>query len=417
MAAVAGHEVVLERGEGSWVIDVDGKRYLDATAGLWYCNVGHGRNELARVAEKQTRQLAAYQTFDVFANVPALELAERICELSPLEPDSAAFFVSGGSDAIDSAAKIARRYWIVAGEPQRRIIVSRDGGYHGMNAYGTSLAGIEANASGWGPLINEVIRIPYDSLEALDQVLTAQGSEVAAFIGEPVQGGGGVRPPPEGYWEGVNDLCQHYEVLLIADEVVTGFGRLGHWFGSERYCIKPDMITVAKGITSGYMPLGAVVVNKRVKDLLWSEAAGPFRHGYTYSGHPTACAVALENLAIIERENLVDRVRELEPILRDKLSPLADHPSVSEVRTAGLLAGIALSEQARSQRAGLVDEIVAGARERGVLVRSLIGKTIQISPPFVINSDEIEMMAEVIDATIRSAVSRAGAGGKTVEAA
>lgn len=417
MAAVQGREVVIDRGEGAWVSDTSGKRYLDASAGLWYCNVGHGRNELAQVAERQMRQLAAYQIFDVMANTPALELAERICELAPLGPESVCFFTVGGSDAVDSAAKIARRYWITAGEPQRKVIISRDGGYHGMNAYGTSLAGIEANASGWGPLVNEVVQIPYDSLDALDQVLSTQGSEVAAFIGEPVQGAGGVRPPDDGYWQGVNDLCQQYDVLMIVDEVVTGFGRVGRWFGCDRYGIEPDMITVAKGITSGYMPLGAVIANKRIKDLLWSEAAGVFRHGYTYSGHPTACAVALENLNIIERENLIERVTELELVLRDHLSPLAKHPAVSEVRTAGLLAGVELSEQARSAHPNLVDEIVSAARERGVMVRNLIGRTLQISPPFVINSDEIEMLAEVIDASIRAVVGGADLAGKPVEAA
>jgi adenosylmethionine-8-amino-7-oxononanoate aminotransferase len=416
MAAVEGREVVIDSGEGAWVTDTSGKRYLDGSAGLWYCNVGHGRGELATVAERQMRRLAAYQTFDVMANTPALELAERIGELAPLGPESAAFFTVGGSDAIDSAAKIARRYWITAGEPQRKVIISRDGGYHGMNAYGTSLAGIEANASGWGPLVNEVVQIPHDSLDALDQVLSTQGSEVAAFIGEPVQGAGGVRPPADGYWQGVNDLCRQYDVLLIVDEVVTGFGRVGQWFGCDRYGIEPDMITVAKGITSGYMPLGAVIANKRVKDLLWSEAAGVFRHGYTYSGHPTACAVALENLNIIERENLIERVAELEPVLREQLSPLAEHPAVAEVRTAGLLTGVELSEQARTTHPALVDEITQQARQRGVLIRNLIGKTLQISPPFVINSDEIKMLAEVIDASIRAVVGGGDLAGTPVEA-
>jgi adenosylmethionine-8-amino-7-oxononanoate aminotransferase len=226
-----------------------------------------------------------------------------------------------------------------------------------------------------------------------------------------------VRAPADGYWAGVNDLCRQYDVLLIVDEVVTGFGRVGQWFGCDRYGIEADMITVAKGITSGYMPLGAVLANKRIKDLLWSEAAGAFRHGYTYSGHPTACAVALENLNIIERENLIERVTELELVLRDHLSPLAKHPAVSEVRTAGLLAGVELSEQARSAHPNLVDEIVSAARERGVMVRNLIGRTLQISPPFVINSDEIEMLAEVIDASIRAVVGGADLAGKPVEAA
>ncbi len=402
MASVEGHELVLERGDGAWVFDTAGKRYLDATAGLWYCNVGHGRGELAQAAADQMKCLAAYQTFDDFANLPALELADRVCELSPLGDESVVFFVNGGSDAIETAAKIGRRYWILVGEPQRRVIIARDGGYHGMNAYGTSLAGIEANASGWGPLVTEIMHVPHDNLEALEETLERHGQEVAAFVGEPVQGAAGVRPPSDGYWEGVNDLCHQHGVLLIADEVVTAFGRVGSWFGSERYGLEPDMITVAKGITSGYMPLGAVIASARVRDVLWSEPAGDFRHGYTYSGHPTACAVALENLAIIERENLIDRVNLLEGVLRENLSLLEDNPAVGEVRIAGLLAGIELSQDARALHPGIASEIVVRARENGVLVRALVGKTIQVSPPFVISAERIQQIADVVDSCIRA---------------
>jgi adenosylmethionine-8-amino-7-oxononanoate aminotransferase len=400
MADMAGRELVLERGEGAWVEDSEGRRYLDATAGLWYCNVGHGRTELADTAAEQMRRLAAYQTFDVFANRPALELADRICELAPLGDRSVAFFVNGGSDAVDTAAKLARRFWVLAGEPQRQIILARDGAYHGMNAYGTSLAGIEANISGWGPLVAGVQHVAHDSLEAIERFLVEHGTEVAAFIGEPVQGAAGVRPPAPGYWQGVGDLCREHGILLIADEVITGFGRVGEWFGSQRYGIEPDLMIVAKGITSGYVPLGAVIVADRLRDVFWSEDAGALRHGYTYSGHPTACAVGLENLAIIEREDLVGRVGRLEADLEQALTGLSAHPLVQEVRTAGLLAGIELDETARAENPRVVDEVVVDARSRGVLTRALVGRTLQVSPPFVITPDELRHLAEVLTASL-----------------
>jgi putrescine---pyruvate transaminase len=400
MASMNGREIVLERGEGVWVQDSEGRRYLDATAGLWYCNVGHGRTELAEVAADQMRRLAAYHTFDVLANRPALELADRICELAPLGDRSVAFFVSGGSDAVDTAAKIARRFWVLSGEPQRKVILARDGAYHGMNAYGTSMAGIEANASGWGPLVADVLHVPHDSLEAIERVLIQRGSEVAAFIGEPVQGAGGVRPPAPGYWEGVNDLCQEHGILLIADEVITGFGRVGEWFGCQRYGIEPDMMLVAKGITSGYVPLGAVIASGRIRDVFWREQAGVLRHGYTYSGHPTACAVALKTIAMIERENLIEQVRRLEVVLGEVVGALSVHPLVKEVRIAGLLAGIELTETARASDPRVVDKVVSEARSRGVLTRNLVGRSLQVSPPFVITPDELHELGAVLAASL-----------------
>jgi adenosylmethionine-8-amino-7-oxononanoate aminotransferase len=396
MSKVPGRQFVIERGEGVWVFDREGKRYLDGSSGLWYCNVGHGRTRLAEVAAEQLGRLASYQIFDVFANGPALELADRVCELAPLGPGGAAFFTNGGSDAIDTAGKVARRYWSVQGHPERRIVIAREGAYHGVNAYGTSLSGIEANAAGWGPLVAEVVHLPRHDLGALEAALEAHAGRVAAFIGEPVQGAAGVHPPREGYWEGVQDLCGAHDVLVIADEVVTGFGRVGSWFGSERYGISPDLIVGAKGLSSGYLPIGVVVASDRVRDVLWSERAGAFRHGYTYSGHPTACAVALENLAIIEEEGLIDRVRRLEPVLEAEVGALAAHPLVDEVRTAGLLTGVQLSEDARRADPALVDRVVTAARERGVLVRNLLGQTLQVSPPFVIEDEELALLADTL---------------------
>ncbi|HEV3034359.1 MAG TPA: aspartate aminotransferase family protein [Solirubrobacteraceae bacterium] len=396
MSSVPDREVVMERGEGVWVYDQSGKRYLDASAGLWYCNVGHGRKALAEAAAQQMGLLAGYQIFDVIANRPALDLAERVRALAPLGDHSGVFFTSGGSDSVDTAAKIARRYWVARGEPQRQIIICREGAYHGVNAFGTSLSGIKPNAAGWGSLVTQVLRVGRDDLAGLERALEEHEGSVAAFIGEPVQAAAGVFAPSPGYWDGVKDLCRRRDVLLIADEVVTGFGRLGRWFGSERYDIQPDMIVCAKGLSSGYMPVGAVIVADGVREALWSAQAGAFRHGYTYSGHPAGCAVALANIDIIENEGLVERTAQMESVLRAELGALAPHPLVQEVRVAGLLCGVELSAEARQNDPTLVERVVVDARSRGVLVRNLLGATLQISPPLVIEPQELRLLADTL---------------------
>ena len=405
MASVPGRELVLVRGEGAWLEDADGARYLDATASLWYCNVGYGRAELADVAAAQMRELPAYSTFGHYANRPALDLADRLAEIAPV-PDAAVFLTTGGSDAVETAGKMARRYWQLRGEPQRTVLVARSEAYHGMNAYGTSLAGIATNAAGWGTLIPDVLHVPHDDAAALERVLAEQGERIAGFIGEPVIGAGGVIPPPDGYWERVQAACAAHDALLIADEVITGYGRTGPWFACERYGIRPDLVTTAKGLTSGYLPAGAVLVGPRVRDALWSDEAGVFRHGYTYSGHAAACAVALANLDIIEREGLRDRVRALEPVLARTLAELEREPLVEVTRTAGLLGAVQLSADARAEQPGLADRIVAELQDDGVLVRALVGHSLQISPPFVISEDEIALLGE----RIAGALQRIGVG-------
>jgi adenosylmethionine-8-amino-7-oxononanoate aminotransferase len=405
MAKVPGNELVLVRGDGAWLEDDAGMRYLDATASLWYCNVGHGRTELAEVAAAQMRELPAYSTFGHYANRPALELAERLTDIAPIE-DAVAFLTTGGSDAVETAGKMTRRYWQLRGEPQRTVLVARSEAYHGMNAYGTSLAGIAPNAAGWGTLIPDVVHIPHDDPAALDRVLADQGDRIAAFIGEPVIGAGGVIPPADGYWERIQDACARAGILLIADEVITGYGRTGPWFGSERYGIRPDLVTSAKGLTSGYLPLGAVLAGPRVRDALWAEDAGMFRHGYTYSGHAAACAVAIANLDIIEREGLRDRVRALEPVLARVLGELEREPLVEATRTAGLLGAVQIDADARAAQPGLVDGIVGELQADGVLLRGLVGHSLQISPPFVISEDELELLGE----KIAGALARVGVG-------
>jgi adenosylmethionine-8-amino-7-oxononanoate aminotransferase len=395
MGAVDGAELVITRGEGARVWDAVGREYLDATAGLWFANVGHGRAELAEAAAAQMRRLAAHHTFGDFANEPARELAERVAAIAPLD-DAAVFFGSGGSDAVDTAGKIARRYWSLLSRPERQVIVSRRFAYHGVNAYGTSLGGIAANREGFGALVEDVLVVADDDPAELEAALDELGPRAAAFIGEPVIGAGGVIPPPEGYWPEVERILRERDVLFIADEVICGFGRLGTWFGVERYGVVPDLITCAKGITSGYVPLGAVIASGKVREPFWAEGAPPFRHGYTYSGHAAACAVALANLELIEREGLRDRVREAEPVLAEALAAVAGRPGVGEVRHAGLLGAIELDARLLAERPAAADEVMAAARRNGVLTRVLRGVAFQFSPAFVATDDELRTMVGVV---------------------
>jgi putrescine---pyruvate transaminase len=406
MASLAGRAVTIVRGDGATVFDTAGRSYLDATASLWYANVGHGRAELAEAAAAQMRELAAYQTFEPFSNLPAEALARRIANLAPVPGAKVFFTPGGGSDAIDTAAKLARAYWRAAGRPGKHVVVSRSHAYHGMNAYGTTLGGIPANSEPFGPLVSMVEHVPWDDADALDKLIEQLGADrVAAFFCEPVIGAGGVYPPPDGYLEQVREICRRRDVLFVADEVITGFGRLGAWFGSTRFALEPDMITAAKGLTSGYAPLGAVIIGARVAEPFWREgSAEVFRHGYTYSAHPTACAVGLANLDIIDREQLTARVAELEPVLASTLAPLADHKLVGEVRSGtGLLAGVEIAEEARADDPGLPARLVTDIRERGVVTRLLRGVALQVSPPFVITPAELEQVAETFAAAFDAA--------------
>ena len=409
MAVVKDAEVVIARGEGALVWDERGREYVDALAGLWYCSIGHGRSELADAGARQLKRLAGYNIFDRLANRPALDLAERVGALAPFS-DAAVFFTSGGSEAVDTAAKLARRYWHAVGRPQKQVIIHREHAYHGMNAYGTSLAGIPINREGFGTMIEAVASVPFDDASALERLLRERSATVAALIGEPVIGAGGILHPPPGYWPAVQRLCAQHEVLLIADEVITGFGRLGTWFGAERLGIDADLITCAKGISSGYQPLGAVIASPRVQEPFFSTpGSAVFRHGYTYSGHPVACAVALANIAIIERERLLEGVLELEGVLARAVAPLAGHELVSEVRAGlGLLAAVELEPAVREADPTLLERTVAACRERGVLTRGLAGRALQISPSFVIGADQIATIAKVIDDALTAVAATLG---------
>jgi adenosylmethionine-8-amino-7-oxononanoate aminotransferase len=392
MGAIRERAITIVRGSGSTVWDDEGKAYLDATASLWYCNIGHGRAELAEAADAQMRTLEAFQTYERYTSPPAEALADRVSALAPME-GAKVFFSSGGGDSIDTAAKLSRAYWTAVGKPDKRLIISRQFAYHGSNAYGTALGGMVALVEPYGRLVPEVAQVPWNDADALAATIDDIGPEnVAAFFAEPVVGAGGVMLPPDGYFDAVQRVCRERDVLLVADEVITGFGRLGRWFGSERLGIAPDLMTCAKGISSGYIPLGAVIVSARVAEPFWQPGTvHAFRHGYTYSGHTTACAVALANLDVIEREGLVDRVAQLEPVLDATLRPLESHALVAEVRAGlGLLGAVELTDGAKL--AAVVDE----ARVRGVLVRGLRGVALQISPPFVVTEDELSTLGRVL---------------------
>ena len=406
MAGLAGRSVTIVRGEGCHVFDDEGRDYLDALASLWYCNVGHGRAELADAAAGQMRQLAAYQVFEHYSNPPAEELASRVAALAPVPGAKVFFTPGGGSDAVDTAAKLARAYWRAVGKPGKQISIARSHAYHGMNAYGTSLGGIPANTEAFVPLVSLVEHVAWDDPAALDKTIEQLGADrVAAFFCEPVIGAGGVYPPPPGYLAAVREICRRHDVLFIADEVITGFGRVGTWFASERFALDPDMITAAKGLSSGYAPIGAVIIGERVAEPFWRPGSDlVFRHGYTYSAHPTTCAVALANLDLIEREQLVGRVAALEPVLARHLAPLADLELVGEVRAGtGLLAAVEIAEEVRAADPGLAARLVAGLRERGVITRLLRGVALQISPPFVITEEEIGQIAAAFADTFEAA--------------
>jgi putrescine aminotransferase len=397
MAALGGGAITIVRGEGSTVYDADGRAYLDALASLWYCNVGYGRAELAEAAAAQMRQIAGFHTFEYYSNRPAEALCRRIAELAPIRDAKVFLTPGGGSDAVDTAGKLARAYWHAVGQPRRQIIISRAHAYHGMNAYGTSLGGIPLLTQAYEPLVGQVEQVPWDDPAALDKTIEQLGAgRVAAFFCEPVIGAGGVYPPPAGYLSAVREICRRHDVLFVADEVITGYGRTGQWFASGRFDLDPDLITTAKGLSSGYLPIGAVLAGPKVAEPFWRAGSTEvFRHGYTYSGHPAAAAVALANLDLIEREQLVQRVAALEPVLAAALAPLAGHQLVSAVRAGtGLLGAVEIAEDYRAADPAIGQRLVLAIRERGVLTRLLRGVALQVSPPFVITEAEIGRIAE-----------------------
>lgn len=422
---------VITRGEGVYIWDSECNKIFDGMSGLWCVNAGYGRKELIDAATRQMEVLPFYNSFFQTTNIPAAQLADRIVGLAG-ERFSHVFYGTSGSESNDTIVRMVRHYWTTLGQPERSVIISRKNAYHGSTMCGASLSGMSGMHAQGGLPIPGIVHIeqPYHfglapdtnkdefGIEAagwLEQKILEVGPDkVAAFIGEPVQGAGGVIIPPKTYWPEIQRICDKYGILLICDEVICGFGRLGSWFGSELMGAKPDLMTFAKGVTSGYIPLGGVVVGKRVAEVL-IEKGGEFNHGYTYSGHPVACAVALTNLDIIEREGLVDRVREeTGPYLEQHFAALSDHPLVAGAETLGMVGGLALIKDKvqhlafdASLNVGMVcrDHCFAN----GLIMRA-VGDRMIIAPPLICTKSQIDEMMERVricmDATLADVQSR-----------
>ncbi|RKF12940.1 aspartate aminotransferase family protein [Roseovarius spongiae] len=405
---------VITRARGVTLTDSDGNEYLDAMAGLWCVNIGYGRDEIAEVAARQMRELPYYNTFFQTSHVPGIALAAKLAELAPGDLNHV-FFAGSGSEANDTNIRLVRTYWAQKGQPEKNIIISRKNAYHGSSMGSASLGGMTPMHEQGGLPIPDVHHIdqPHwwdeggemsreefglERARQLEKAIQELGPDrVAAFIGEPVQGAGGVVIPPDSYWPEIQRICDEYGILLIADEVICGFGRTGKWFGSQTYGIRPHIMTLAKGLSSGYAPIGASVVCEEVAAVI---DACEFNHGYTYSGHPVTAAVALENLRILEEENIVDRVAEhAAPYLGEKWAGLADHPLVGEARTIGMMGTIALTPDAsaRAKFAGNAGDVGLICREncfQNGLVMRHVGDRMIISPPLVITDAEIDTLVE-----------------------
>jgi putrescine aminotransferase len=423
-----GGSRIIVRAENSTIEDAEGNLLLDGMAGLWCVNVGYGRKELAQAAYDQMLQLPFYNTFFKTATEPAIRLAQEVA-LRLGSDLTHVFFNNSGSEANDTAFRLVRHYWALRGEPQRQIFISRWNAYHGSTVAAASLGGMKLmHAQGNLPIPGiEHVMQPYwfgdgftedpesfgaRAAAALETRILEVGAEkVAAFIGEPVQGAGGVIIPPAGYWKKIEAICRKYGILLISDEVICGFGRLGRWFGFQHFGIKPDIVSMAKGLSSGYLPISATAVSASIVDTL-RRSGGEFVHGYTYSGHPTAAAVALKNLQIIANERLVERVAEdIGPYLAKALSRLEAHPLVGEVRSLGLIGAVEIvSRQGTNQRfggkEGNAGPVVRDACIRNGLMVRAIRDSIVMCPPLVITRAEIDRLADILERSLTEAAAQ-----------
>lgn len=405
---------VMTGGQGCIIEDSTGRQYLDAFAGLWCVNVGYGRPELVAAAAEQMAQMPYYNLFFKTITPPVAELAEAVTAVAPKHINRA-FFTNSGSEANDTAFRMARHYWALKGQPERNIIIARHNAYHGSTIAGASLGGMGAMHRQGGLPIADIAHIPQpywfgeggamspeefglQAAQALEARILELGPErVAAFIAEPIQGAGGVIIPPSTYWPEIQRIVREYGILLLVDEVICGFGRTGAWFGSDTYDLSPDLMSIAKGLSSGYAPIGGVLMSDAVAEVL---SQGDFNHGFTYSGHPVSAAVALANLKILHDENWVQRIeQEQGPALARHLNTLADHPMVGEVRTQGLLGAVELVADCK-KRQRFAPEGFAGtlcrdiALEEGLVLRAT-GDTLLFSPPFVMNEDEMVLMTDM----------------------
>ena len=404
---------VIVKADGAHLTNTDDKQFLDAMSGLWCVNVGYGRKKLADVAYKQMQELPYYNSFFKSATAPSIELAQQLAEIAPNDLNHA-FFSSSGSEANDTVVRMVRRYWDLKGKPNKKTFISREYAYHGSTMTGVSLGGMTAMHAQGGMMPGfEHVMPPYwykyggdmspeefgmHTANKIEEKINEIGAEnIAAFIGEPIQGAGGVIIPPDSYWPRVQEICQKYDILLVVDEVICGFGRTGEWFGSDTYNIKPDIITMAKGISSGYIPLSGIMVGDRVTETLVDEG-GEFYHGYTYSGHPVACAVAIENIKIIREENLIENSRKTSVYLKERMNEIADHPLVGEVRMKSFIGAVELvkdkDKREMFQETGVVGGICRDyCIENGLVMRAVRDGMI-FCPPLIFNNNHIDELVE-----------------------
>ncbi|MEX1162066.1 MAG: aminotransferase class III-fold pyridoxal phosphate-dependent enzyme [Nitriliruptor sp.] len=381
--------LTIVRGAGATVWDSEGRDYVDGMASLWYCNVGHGRDEIVDAVAGQMRQLAAYHTFERFTNEPTERLCERIAAIAPFE-DARVFLTSSGSEAVETAVKLARLTAKLAGDGDRTVIISRRPSYHGVAYAGTTLTGLPLNQAGFGPLLPDILQVPRGDLGAAQAAFEANPGRVAAVIAEPVVGAGGVYPPEPGELQRLRQLCDEHGALLVFDEVITGFGRLGTWWGADRYGVQPDLVTFAKAVTSGYQPLGGVLVSPRVLAPFAGHPDAVLRTGHTYSGHPAASAAALANLDIVEREELLARATAVGARLGDGLAAQVDGDRIVEVRGDGAVRAIGLGDHVD---APTVRDLMLTA---GVIARPIGASTLAFSPPLVITDEQVDRILECV---------------------
>ncbi len=418
MRAMQEHgPLVIDHAEGVYVFDEDGRRYLDAHAALWLVNVGYGRREIIEAIARQAEKLSWFSSFGGFANRPSIELAERLISLLKSDGMASVFLSNDGSEAMETALKISRQYWKMRGMAAKTKLIGRQHAYHGVTAGALSVAGITANRRLFEPLVGDVRHAPapyrnhcsyhpgsavctYACVYEVERMIQFEDpGTVAAFVAEPIQAAGGVIIPPPDYLAQIREICSRYDVLLITDEVVTGFGRLGEWTGARHYGVQPDIMTFAKGITSGYQPLGATAVSQHILDAYIQASTGEpeLRHGNTYSGHPVAAAAALANIAIIERENLLDRAREAGDHLAQLLHQIAQSlpDQVADAGSEGLLGRVELQEDGQQPPGALGNLVAAKMREAGVIVRPA-GDVITLSPPLIITDGQLDTVIETL---------------------
>lgn len=414
--AEQGGSRIITRAEGVYIYDSEGNKILDGMAGLWCVNLGYGRQELVDAATAQMQELPYYNNFFQCTHPPAIELSKLLSELSPGNFNQV-FFTGSGSEANDTQVRLIRHYWALLGRPDKMTIIARKNAYHGSTIAGASLSGMSAMHEQMRLLVPGIVHIeqPYQFELGADmspaqfglqqarlleeKILEIGVDTVAAFIAEPVQGAGGVIIPPDSYWPEIQRICDEYKILLVADEVITAFGRLGEWFGSSHFGIRPDLISIAKGVTSGYLPLGGALVSDRVGEVIINKG-GEFAHGFTYSGHPAACAVALASLRIMRDEHIVERVRErTAPYFKQRWATLAEHPIVGEARSLGLMAAIEIVKD-KSARERFHKDLGAGARCRDFcvnngLVMRAVGDTMIVSPPLVVEKQHVDELVDI----------------------